>query len=212
MHPQQRCRCIWALAAVGHNPGRSWLVDFAAATFTREAAAKMQPGDLSDALWALYSLEQLDNNQQGSSAAGSGATAAAAAASPDQQEDVSSSLLTVQLMQLLGKKLDRHVVELQAQQILRLLLLAEGALDVVPSYSLPKGVADQLSQVLSARAAIVAESTGVIGLVWASARLGLRLHIMTLDQFCKRMYAQLESMSAADMARGFWASEKLGYR
>jgi hypothetical protein len=211
MHPQQRCRCIWALAAVGHNPGQSWLVDFAAAAFTREAAAQLQPGDLSDALWALYSLEQLDNNQQGSAAAETCATAA----SQDQQADASSSsssLLTMQLMQLLGKKLDRHVVELQAQQILRLLLLAEGALDVVPSYSLPKGVADQLSQVLSARAAVVAESTGVIGLMWASARLGLRLHIMTLDQFCKRMYSQLESMSAADMARGFWASEKLGYR
>jgi hypothetical protein len=210
MQPQQRCRCIWALAAVGHNPGRSWLVDFAAAAFTRETAAQLQPGDLSDALWALYSLEQLDTHQQ--------VSATVAAAGPDQQSDASSSssssssLLTVQLMQQLSKKLDRRVVELQGLQILRLLLLAEGALDVVPSYSLPKGVADQLSQVLSARAAVVAESTGVIGLVWAAARLGLRLHIITLDQFCKRIYSQLGSMTAADMARGFWASEKLGYR
>jgi hypothetical protein len=210
MHPQQRCRCIWALAAVGHNPGRPWLADFAAAAFTREAAAQLQPGDLSDAVWALYSLEQLDNNNTDSAAA-----AAVPASGQQQQADSSSSsssLLTEQLLQLLGKKLDRRVVELQAQQVLRLLLLAEGALAVVPSYSLPKGVADQLSKVLSARAAVVAESTGVIGLVWAAAKLGLRLHITTLDQFCKRMYAQLPGMSASDMARGFWASEKLGYR
>jgi hypothetical protein len=209
MHPQQRCRCIWALAAAGHNPGRPWLADFAAVAFTREAAAQLQPGDLSDAVWALYSLEQLDNSSSSRS------TTAVADSQEQQAADSSSSsssLLSVQLMQLLGRKLDRRVVELQAQQVLRLLLLAEGALAVVPSYSLPKGVADQLSQVLSARAAVVAESTGVIGLVWAAARLGLRLHITTLDQFCKKMYAQLETMSAADMARGFWASEKLGYR
>ncbi|KAF6262386.1 hypothetical protein COO60DRAFT_1636055 [Scenedesmus sp. NREL 46B-D3] len=184
------------------QPRASLAGEFAGAAFTREAAALLQPGDLSDALWALYSLEQLDSNskqqqqQQGIPPTSDTKLAAtdAGSTSREQPADASSSLLTVQLMQLLGGKLDRRVPELQAPQVLRLLLLAEGALAVAPSYSLPKGVADQLSQVLSARGAVVAESTGVVRLVWAAARLRLRLHIMTLDQFCKRMYAQLPGM------------------
>lgn len=196
MAPQLRCRCIWALATLNHTLSKPWLTDFTAVAFKPSDIQQLQPGDLSDALWAIYSLEQQTLDKRS-----------------DQRSDPSSSssLVTADLLQVAAKKLDRRVNELQPGQVLRLLKLAEGALDFCPGFKLPKGVSDQLSQVLSAKASLVAESTGVIGLLWAAAQLKLRLHITTLDQFCKKVYSQVEELSAGDMAKAFWASYELGY-
>lgn len=197
MAPHLRCRCVWALATLNHNPGKPWLIDFTAAAFAPSEVKALQPGDLSDAIWAIWTLDQtLDKTLD----------------SRSERSGGSSSLITADLLQLAAKKLDKHVNELQPGQVLRLLQLSEGALDFCPEFSLPKGVSDQLSQVLSAKAAVIAEATGVIGLLWAAAKLKLRLHIGTLDQFCKKLYGQLEGLSAADMAKAFWASYELGYR
>lgn len=204
MPPQLRCRCIWALATLNHNPGGPWLSNFTAVALKPADFKQLQPGDLSDALWAIYTLETQTLDKPSERSEGSERS--------DPSNSSRSSLVTADLLQQAAKKLDRRINELQPGQVLRLLQLAEGALHFRPEFRLPNGVADQLSQVLSAKASIVAESTGVIGLLWAAAQLKLRLHLATLDQFCKRVYGQLDGLSAGDMAKAFWASYELGYR
>eukprot|EP00775_Hariotina_reticulata_P013124 gene13124-13254_t len=213
MQPQLQCRCVWALATLRYMPGQEWLADYACKALSAANIAQLQPGDLTDGLWGLYTLEQLAGSSQLKLQEHDFAdsTVANNPTSCSQAADNTSSLLSLDLMHKLSKKLDKRVSELHPGQVLRLLQLAEGARSVVPSFSLPAGVAGQLSQVLSSRASSVVESTGVIGLAWAAANLKLRLHTGAIDLICKKVYSQLPQLPAADFAKAFWASQRLGY-
>jgi len=212
MQPPLQCRCVWALATLEHMPGHQWLADFACKALSAGNIAQLQPGDLTDGLWGLYTLEQLAGSfqleQQEHEVADS---ADAKFPTTTSRQVADSTLLSLDLMQQLSKKLDKRVNELHPGQVLRLLQLAEGARSVLPSFTLPAGVAGQLSQVLSSRASSVVESTGVIGLAWAAANLKLRLHTGAIDLICKKVYSQLQQLPASDFAKAFWASQKLGY-
>jgi hypothetical protein len=213
---QQCCRLLWSLTTLGAPLSRSWLERFAAATFspaafTAAAAASMlQPGDLVDGLWGLQTADR-QQQQQDSGGMSSDENAAVMAAEAEAAP-LPLPLLSAQLMGAAAVRLERRLQELSGSQVLRLLQLALGAAAPPVSYSLPRGVTEQLSQVLSSRAATAMESTGAAGLLWACAQLGLRLHITTLDSVCKRIYAQLATLSPGEVARAVWASERLGYR
>jgi hypothetical protein len=191
LSPQQRSRCLWALATLQHYPGQPWLAAFAAATFASPAITELRPGDYADALWALCTLEALGAAQQ--------------------RADTASSLLTLPLLQQLDRKLAKRVQELSPAQVLRLLALADGGAAAVPEWALPRGVAEQMSAVLSARAAGISDVPGLLAFAWAAASLDLPLHGSATDHICRKLYSQMQRLTAADMVRAFWASAKLRY-
>lgn len=197
MAPQLRCKCIWALATLAYTPTPAWLAQLAESAFPPNDVTKMTPGDLADALWGLYTLQNLRQQQQQSDAAAASSS--------------SSSLLTAAHMQALDRKLYKRVHELQPPQVLRLLELAEGATACVAGYKLPSGVGEQMSATLSARATAISDTAGVLKLAWAAANLALPLHGSAKEHICRKLYGQLDGLSASDMARGFWASSKLRY-
>jgi hypothetical protein len=202
MAPQLRCKCIWALATLAYAPTPAWLAQLAESAFPLNDVTKVSPGDLSDALWGLFTLQNL-RQQQRQQTDNSSETAAAAASS--------SSLLTAGHMQALDRKLYKRVHELQPPQVLRLMELAEGATACVSGYKLPSGIGDQMSATLSARASAISDTAGVLKLAWAAANLALPLHGSAKEHICRKLYGQLDVLSASDMARGFWASSKLRY-
>lgn len=172
----------------------------------------MTPGELTDALWGLYTLQNRPQQEAGASpVAAADAPATAASASTPASSHGSSSLLTMQHMAALDRKLYKRVHELQPPQVLRLLELAEGAAEAVPGYRLPSGVGEQMSATLSARTTAISDTAGVLKLAWAAASLALPLHGSAKEHICRKLYSQLRVLSASDMARGFWASAKLRY-
>lgn len=206
MAPHLRCKCIWALATLGYNPSSSWLSQLAASAFDSADVSKLTPGDFTDALWGLFTLET--QQQQG---AAEGVESSQAPAELPASNTSSSSVLSLQLMQALDSKLYKRVQELLPAQVLRLLELGEGATERVPGYRLPSGIGEQMSATLSARATAISDLAGVLKLAWAAANLELPLHGSAKDHICRKLYGQLDSLSASDMARGFWASAKLRY-
>lgn len=194
-----RSKCIWALATLSFAPSHAWLSQLAAAAFPPIDVAQLTPGDFTDGLWGLYTLQQ---HQQ---------PASDAAAGSDGTSSNGSSFLTMELLQALDRKLYKRVHELQPPQVLRLMELAEGATDSVPGYKLPSGIGEQMSATLSARATAISDTAGVLALAWAAANLELPLHGSAKDHICRKLYGQLGVLSASDMARGFWASAKLRY-
>lgn len=211
MAPQLRCKCIWALATLAHCPDRAWLAQLAGSAFQSSDVAQLAPGDLSDALWALYTLETLADQQQAGQqqpAAGENNDRSSTDSTTSSQ---TSSVLTRELLQSLDSKLLKRVHELQPSQVVRLMELAEGASERVQGYRLPRGIGEQMSAALSARATAVSDTAGVLKLAWAAANLELPLHGSAKEHICRKLYSQLDSLSATDMARGFWASAKLRY-
>lgn len=238
MAPQLRSKCIWALACLAYSPTSAWLTQLAESAFPPQDVTVMTPGELTDALWGLYTLQtrpQQEADLNASSAAAAGApapastststtpssTAAGAPAattasastpsSTPSSSSSSSSLLTMQHMAALDRKLYKRVHELTPPQVLRLLELAEGASEAVPGYRLPSGVGEQMSATLSARATAISDTAGVLKLAWAAASLALPLHGSAKEHICRKLYSQLSVLSAPDIARGFWASAKLRY-
>jgi hypothetical protein len=161
--------------------------------------AELRPGDLADALWGLWVLEGLEVKQQQQQLGTPGAS------------DSSSTLLTREVLTELDAKLGKRVHELNPPQVVRLLSLSQGAAAVVPGWRLPRGIGEQMSAVLSARASSIADVAGVLELAWAAASLELPLHGSAVDHICRKVYGNLDRLSAADMARAFWASAKLRY-
>lgn len=219
MAPQLRCKCIWALACLAYSPTPAWLSQLAESAFPPQDVTKMTPGELTDALWGLYTLQNRPQQEEAGASPASAAHPAPAAAastpastpSASSTRGSSSSLLTMQHMAALDRKLYKRVHELQPPQVLRLLELAEGAAEAVPGYRLPSGVGEQMSATLSARATAISDTAGVLKLAWAAASLALPLHGSAKEHICRKLYSQLGVLSASDMARGFWASAKLRY-
>jgi hypothetical protein len=82
--------------------------------------AKVSPGEFSDALWGLYTLQTLQQQQQQQqqqhSAEGE-APVEAAAATTGSSSSSSSMFLTMPLMEALDRKLYKRVHELQPPQV-----------------------------------------------------------------------------------------------
>jgi hypothetical protein len=207
-----RGKCIWALATLGYTPSHAWLSQLADSAFLPNDVDKLTPGDFTDGLWGIFTL-QCHQQQQLPSAARDVAPSISggSSGSDDGSSGSDGGFLSVQLMQALERKLYKRVHELQPPQVLRLLELAEGATEYIPGYKLPSGIGEQMSATLSARATAISDTAGVLSLAWAAANLELPLHGSAKDHICRKLYGQLGVLSASDMARGFWSSAKLRY-
>jgi len=198
MAPELRCKCIWALATLAYRPDRAWLSHLATSALQPSDVAHLPPGDLTDALWGIYTLETL-------------VQPASIEPTETSSSSNSSDVLSLDALQAMDCKLYKRVHELQPSQVVRLMELAEGATERVPGYRLPRGIGEQMSAALSARATAISDTAGVLRLAWAAANLELPLHGSAKDHICRKLYGQLQSLNPSDMARGFWASSKLRY-
>ena len=217
MAPPLRSKCIWALATLAYAPSHAWLSQLADSAFPPNDVDKLTPGDFTDGLWGIFTLQRHQKQQltsaAGDIAAGSsdGSSDGSSVSSSDGSSVSNGGFLSLQLMQALERKLYKRVHELQPPQVLRLMELAEGATECIPGYKLPSGIGEQMSATLSARATAISDTAGVLGLAWAAANLELPLHGSAKDHICRKLYGQLGVLSASDMARGFWSSAKLRY-